>query len=110
VYACTPIGDRLLEGYVDLLYRDDGGLVVVDYKTAATADAAELERRVDGYRLQGASYASAVGAATDEPVQRVVFLFLTPDGAVELDLPGLDRAVAEVRALVDAGREMVVEQ
>jgi ATP-dependent exoDNAse (exonuclease V) beta subunit len=110
VYACTPVRDRLLEGYVDLLYRDDGGLVVVDYKTAATADPAELERRVEGYRLQGASYAFAVGAATDEPVQRVVFLFLTPNGAVELDLPDLARAVAEVRALVDAGREMVVEQ
>ena len=34
VYACTPIGDRLLEGYVDLLYRGDDGLVVVDHKTS----------------------------------------------------------------------------
>ncbi|HEY7135580.1 MAG TPA: UvrD-helicase domain-containing protein [Acidimicrobiia bacterium] len=110
VYACTPIGDRLLEGYVDLLYRDDGGLVVVDYKTAATGERAELERRVEGYRLQGASYAFAVGAATDEAVRRVTFLFLTPDGAVELDLPDLERAVAEVRALVDTGQEVVVEQ
>ena len=52
-----PIGDRLLEGYVDLLYRADDGLVVVDYKTSATADPAELDRRVEGYRLQGAAYA-----------------------------------------------------
>ena len=35
VYACTPIGDRLLEGYVDLLYRSADGLVVVDHKTSA---------------------------------------------------------------------------
>ena len=34
VYACTPIGDRLLEGYVDLLYRGADGLVVVDHKTS----------------------------------------------------------------------------
>ena len=45
VYACTPVGDRLLEGYVDLLYRGPDGLVVLDYKTAATDDAAELDRR-----------------------------------------------------------------
>ncbi len=31
-------GDRLLEGYIDLLYRGPDGLVVVDYKTAATSD------------------------------------------------------------------------
>ena len=62
VYACTPIGDRLLEGYVDLLYRGDDGLVVVDHKTSGSADPAELDRRVEGYRLQGAAYAVAVGA------------------------------------------------
>src|SRR3546814_3122194 len=86
--SCTPIGDRLLEGYVDLLYRGDEGLVVVDYKTAASADPAELDRRVAGYRLQGAAYAVAVGQATAEPVTRVVFLFLTPQGALERDQNG----------------------
>ena len=52
-----PVGGRLLEGYVDLLYRDADGLVVVDYKTAGTNDPAQLDGRVEGYRLQGASYA-----------------------------------------------------
>jgi ATP-dependent exoDNAse (exonuclease V) beta subunit len=107
VYACTPIGDRLLEGYVDLLYRGPDGLVVVDHKTAATTDPAELDRRVDGYRLQGAAYALAVAAATGEPVVRVTFLFLTPAGAIERDLPDLDAAVAEVERLVRAGAEIV---
>ena len=100
VYVCTPVADgRLLEGYVDLLYRRADGLVVVDYKTAATSDLDELSRRLDAYRLQGSSYAMAVAAATGEPVVRVAFLFLTPDGAVELDLPDLDSGVAEVLAL-----------
>ena len=40
------------------------GLVVVDYKTAASSSPADLDRGVDGYRLQGASYALAVTAAT----------------------------------------------
>ena len=102
-----PIGDRLLEGYVDLLYRADDGLVVVDYKTSATADPAELDRRVEGYRLQGAAYAVAVGRATGEPVTRVVFLFLTPQGAVERELPDLAAAMADVERLVRAGEELV---
>jgi ATP-dependent helicase/nuclease subunit A len=107
VYACTPIGDRLLEGYVDLLYRDAGGLVVVDHKTSASADPLELDRRVAGYRLQGAAYAVAVGRATGEPVTRVVFLFLTPDGAVERELPDLHAAMTDVERLVQAGEELV---
>jgi ATP-dependent exoDNAse (exonuclease V) beta subunit len=110
VYACTPVEGRLLEGYVDLLYRSAEGLVVVDYKTAATDDATELDRRRAGYRLQGASYALAIAATTGERVARVTFLFLTPSGAVELDLADLDAAVADVRALVAAGREIVMEE
>jgi ATP-dependent exoDNAse (exonuclease V) beta subunit len=109
VYACAPIDGRLLEGYVDLLYRGTEGLVVVDYKTAATDDRAELDRRRAGYRLQGASYALTIAATTGEPVARVTFLFLTPHGAVELDLEDLDAAVADVRALVAAGQEIVIE-
>ena len=108
VYACTPVADRLLEGYVDLLYRGPDGLVVVDHKTAATSAAAELDRRVDGYRLQGAAYALAVAQATAEPVVRVTFLFLTPDGAVERDLPDLDAAIADVARLVAEGGEIEV--
>jgi hypothetical protein len=107
VYACTPIGDRLLEGYVDLLYRSPEGLVVVDHKTSASADPDELDRRVEGYRLQGAAYATAVGRATAEPVVRVVFLFLTPDGAFERELPDLTGSVADVERLVAAGEELV---
>ena len=110
VYAGTPLdGGRLLEGYVDLLYRSDEGLVVVDHKTSATADPAELDHRVEAYRLQGASYALAVGRATGEPVVRVTFVFLTPEGAVERHLAGLDTAMAEVAALAAAGREVVAD-
>jgi ATP-dependent exoDNAse (exonuclease V) beta subunit len=107
VYACTPIGDRLLEGYVDLLYRGSDGLVVVDHKTSASDDPADLDRRVAGYRLQGAAYAVAVGQATAEPVTRVVFLFLTPRGAVERELTDLPAAMADVERLVTAGQELV---
>ncbi len=110
VFASTPVGDRILEGYVDLLYRGPDGLVVVDYKTAATAEPGELDRRVAGYRVQGASYALAVGRSTGEPVTRVTFCFLTPQGVVERHLGDLDTAVAEVEALVRAGAEVEVDR
>ena len=109
MYACTPTpGGRLLEGYVDLLHRGPDGFVVIDYKTAATTDPAELGRRTEGYRLQGAAYALAVAATTGEPVDRVVFVYLTPGGATERTIADLDAAVAEVRALVEAGAERVL--
>lgn len=102
VYVCSPIGDRQLEGYIDLLYRRPDGLVVVDYKTAATSDPEELARRVEGYRIQGASYALAVGATTGERVTAVTFVFLTPTGAIELSLPELDLAVEEIGRLISS--------
>jgi ATP-dependent exoDNAse (exonuclease V) beta subunit len=107
IYVCVPVGERLVEGYVDLLYRGADGLVVVDYKTAATDDPAELDRRVEGYRNQGAAYALAVAEATGEPVTRVVFCFLTPAGAVERVLPDLEDSVVGVRGLIAGGREIV---
>jgi ATP-dependent exoDNAse (exonuclease V) beta subunit len=109
IYACTPVDGRLLEGYIDLLYRSADGLVVVDHKTAATSDPDDLDRRVEGYRIQGASYALTIAATTAEPVVRVTFLFLTPDGAVERHLSDLEASVAEVRRLVSAGQEVVTE-
>ncbi len=103
LYVCAPVGSRQLEGYIDLLYRGDEGLVVVDYKTAATSDPGELAGRVEGYRTQGASYALVAGAATGEEIVRVTFLFLTPRGAIEVDLPDVDLAVEDVDRLISHG-------
>ncbi len=107
VYVCTPIEGRLLEGYIDLLYRTEDGLVVVDYKTAAASDSEELDRRVALYTNQGASYALTVSAATGESVPRVTFLFLTPDGAIERHILDLSTAVEHARRLVTSGREVL---
>jgi ATP-dependent helicase/nuclease subunit A len=109
IYSCTPHEGRLLEGYIDLLYRGADGLVVVDYKTAATSDPLVLDQRVEGYRLQGASYALTIATSTAELVVRVTFLFLTPDGAVERHLSDLQASVDDVRRLVRAGEEVVTD-
>jgi ATP-dependent helicase/nuclease subunit A len=101
-YVGTPVGDQILEGIVDLLYRDDDGLVIVDYKTDAVPVAA-LPSRVDFYRPQLAVYASAVEAAVGEPVARCVLLFLSPTGSYAATVPDLAEAVARVRSTLLAG-------
>ena len=74
--------ETVLEGFVDLIYRDVTGLVVVDYKTDAVPGSA-IASRVAIYRPQMAAYVRCVEAATAEQVARAVLVFLTPDGAYE---------------------------
>jgi ATP-dependent exoDNAse (exonuclease V) beta subunit len=68
-YVGTLVGDRVLEGFVDLVYRDDDGLGIVDYKTD-TVPVSALDQRVGYYRPQMATYAAALEAATREQVAR----------------------------------------
>ena len=101
LYVAAPIGDTLIEGFVDLLVRTSEGLVVVDYKTDAVVGAAQIDAAVRRYRLQGATYALALERHLGEPVVRCVFLFLTANGTVERDVDDLRAAIAEVAAVVD---------
>jgi ATP-dependent exoDNAse (exonuclease V) beta subunit len=105
VHVAVPVGpgDRTLEGYVDLLYRSPRGLVIVDYKTGPAGAGDDLDTLVDGYRLQGASYALAVAQATGEPVVDMIFVFLTPEGPAERPLPQLPTTLATARDLLARG-------
>ena len=102
MYVATQVEGHTLEGYVDLVYRTNDGLVVVDYKTDAWRDESDLDAKVARYRLQGASYALALEAATGEPVARCVFVFLGTDGVDEREVSDLPRAMDQVRALLSA--------
>jgi ATP-dependent helicase/nuclease subunit A len=98
LYVAAPVGDRgrLIEGYIDLLFEDEhGDLVVVDYKTDADLDTAP-----DRYRLQAATYALALERTLGRPVARAVFVFCRPDGAIEREVTDLRAAIDDVRALV----------
>ncbi|MEQ8839894.1 MAG: UvrD-helicase domain-containing protein [Acidimicrobiales bacterium] len=100
LWVAAPLGERgdfLIEGYIDLLYRSDDGLVIVDWKTDHVGDHdGAIAEKLERYRLQGASYAAAVEAATGESVSRVTFAFLREDGATEAELPDLRSAIEEV--------------
>ncbi|OJF14219.1 UvrD-helicase domain-containing protein [Couchioplanes caeruleus] len=98
-YVGTTLGDRILEGIIDLLYRDDDGLVIVDYKTDAVPTAA-FDARIDYYRPQMAAYATAVHVATGETVARCILLFLTPYGAHPQPVTDLAEAAAQIRHTV----------
>jgi len=85
----------LLEGFIDLLYQEPGGaLVVVDYKTDELSEG-EVQARIERYRLQGGAYALAVERVTGRPVARVEFVFASQ--GITRRLPDLSGAVGDVR-------------
>ncbi len=101
--VAAPDGEPVIvEGYVDLVVDTPDGLVVVDYKTDAWRDQRDLDAKVARYRLQGATYALALEAATGRPVTRCVFVFLGDDGAEERDVSDLPQATRDVATLLAA--------
>jgi ATP-dependent exoDNAse (exonuclease V) beta subunit len=103
LYVVTPIDNGgVLEGFVDLVYEDDDGLVIVDYKTDrhhgdGPADTA-------GHRLQVAAYAVALEASTGRRVHRCVLVFVADGEPWEQAFEGDDLAdaMAEARRIADA--------
>lgn len=82
VGAAQPDG-TILEGFVDLIYReDDGTLVIIDYKTDAIP-AAALDERVAYYAPQLNTYATII-----DPTATQLLLFLTPTTAIPRPLDG----------------------
>jgi ATP-dependent exoDNAse (exonuclease V) beta subunit len=102
-YVAAPLDGITLEGYVDLVLRDDDGLVVVDYKTDAVA--ATDPERLGHYRVQAAAYALAVARATGQHVARCVLCFLDPVGATEVVVEGEELASGIDRVRQLAARE-----
>ncbi|MDZ7673715.1 MAG: UvrD-helicase domain-containing protein [Acidimicrobiales bacterium] len=87
----------LFEGFVDLLFDEDDGTVVVDYKTDEVPSDVAVAAALERYTPQGAAYALAVEAATRRPVTEVHFLFLRGGDAVDVEVPDLGAAKARVR-------------
>jgi ATP-dependent helicase/nuclease subunit A len=100
LYVAAPVGDRVIEGYVDLLVETDDGLVVVDYKTDSARSEAEIDAKLAAYELQGAAYAVALEVVTGRPVVDCRFVFCRASGAIERSVADLDAAKARVRAVL----------
>ncbi len=85
-----------LEGYIDLVFEDDdGSLVIVDYKTDVVSDS-ELAHAVSVYGTQVAAYAEALETSTGRSVSKCVLLFVsrTPALSYAIESEELQRARA----------------
>ncbi|WP_165608100.1 UvrD-helicase domain-containing protein [Mycolicibacterium monacense] len=82
VYIGIPWEAEVLEGYIDLLYEDCDGLVVVDYKTDACHSEDELDTKVKSYTVQIHTYAGALRRAVGREVSHGLLLFLRPGSSV----------------------------
>jgi ATP-dependent helicase/nuclease subunit A len=106
LFVAAPIGDRVLEGYVDLLVRTPEGLVIVDYKTDQWSGPAQTAERVGRYRLQLAAYGAALATALGEPVVGGILVRCVPDGPAEqIEVPDWPGALDEVRRALAAADE-----
>ena len=78
----------VLEGFVDLVYReDDGRLVIVDYKTDDAPEAA-LPSRVGYYAPQLKAYRTIVETAIGEPTATPILVFAREGEARSLKVNG----------------------
>ncbi|MCE2457204.1 MAG: UvrD-helicase domain-containing protein [Dehalococcoidia bacterium] len=93
----VPIAGGSLQGFIDLLFEDPDGLVIVDYKTdSVTAEGAAAAAA--RYRPQAAGYALAIQRAMPQrKVAEVVFLFLEPHS--EESMSDIEELTAEGEAL-----------
>ncbi len=99
-YVAAPVDGLTIEGYVDLLVEADDGLVVVDYKTDAVSNAADIDAKLARYALQGAAYAVAVERSTGRSVVAVEFVFAAASGAIVRRIEDLATSMARVREAV----------
>ena len=97
VPVAIPAGGGSLQGFVDLLFEEDGELVVVDYKTDDVQAGAETA--LARYRMQGAAYALALQKATGQRVKEVIFLFPRPEPALAVPLTNLPSLTDEAERL-----------
>ena len=101
VPVAAPVANGSLHGFIDLLFEEPGGLVVVDYKTDAVSEE-QLPEIMQRYRLQGGAYAHAISRITGKPVKEVVFLYLQPKS--EVVLTNLQSAMLDAE---DAARKLL---
>ncbi len=76
----------MTEGAMDLVFKDESGWVIVDYKTDAVR-AEQTKERAETYRPQAMAYAQALTQITGEPMCDVIFYFLRPGIIVSFPPP-----------------------
>ena len=98
----------LLHGRLDVLHRDGGRALVVDYKTNSLAEGTPEEIVESDYRLQRLVYALACFRAGAEEVEVVYHFLERPDAVVSTtfardELPALEAELSAAIAEIQAG-------
>jgi ATP-dependent exoDNAse (exonuclease V) beta subunit len=75
VPLCLPHGDGFLEGSLDLVFEEDGELIVVDYKTNLLGPGG-LDALEKHYMPQALTYGLALTKILRRPVKEVILLFV----------------------------------
>jgi ATP-dependent helicase/nuclease subunit A len=100
LFVAAPLGDRVLEGYIDLFVENDQGGIIVDYKTDQWPDHAERTDRIARYRRQLAAYGVALEVILGTPVAGGMLVRCRPDGpAEEIVIDDWPAALDEARRL-----------
>ncbi len=74
----------LLQGVIDCYFEEEGGLVVVDFKTDYLRPGDEA-RRAREYRVQVTAYARALQAITGKPVRECLLYFFNTGAAAPVE-------------------------
>jgi ATP-dependent helicase/nuclease subunit A len=93
-YLSAQVHDVLLEGFIDLMYRDEQGWHVVDYKTDDVQSEEEALARFEGYQLQATAYALMLKMYFGELPASVRFAFLRAGACFSLE--SVEQKVAEL--------------
>jgi len=101
VFVSFPYNGTSIDGFVDLLFEEDGGLVIADYKTDAIDEDPSDSKR-EQYSLQAGIYALAVSRITGKTVKEVILLFLSKP----LELSFKDISSLMVKAEVTAKKAL----
>jgi ATP-dependent helicase/nuclease subunit A len=72
------LGNQTIEGFIDLLIDDGDAIEIVDWKTDRIS-AAQVEERLENYKLQAGLYVLGIEAATGRRVAEVTYFFTAPE-------------------------------
>ncbi len=86
LYVGAPVDDLTVEGYIDLLYETDDGLVLVDWKTDALDPRTEQTEALARYGKQVQAYADVLEVALGRKVLRAELVFLSDKEAVPVTI------------------------
>ena len=81
--------DGIVQGQMDLVFVEDGEIIVGDFKSDRISPGQAEARTEEGYRGQAAVYAWAAHQVTGRPVREVIFYFAEVGETVTLNGPDL---------------------